>query len=63
MVWLVSGAGSLYFDMIKDNPWDIKQDSHSERSPKSQNWNSEKHEVALPPVPNGVTEVNEYAPF
>lgn len=60
----VSGAGSMFFDMTKDNPWDIKQEKHSERSPKSQYWNGDPNsKTGLPPVPSDPVEIDEFAPF
>lgn len=61
---LVSGAGSMFFDMTKDNPWDIKQEKHSERSPKAQYWNAGPDSfIELPPTPSDPIEIDDFAPF
>lgn len=60
----VTGSGSMFFDMTKDNQWNIKQECHNERSPKSQYWNGDPDSrTELPPVPSDPLEIDEFSSY
>lgn len=61
---LLSGSGSMYFDMTKESPFDIREEQHSDRSPKAEYWNeNEGRRKILPPLPSDALEIDEFAPF
>lgn len=60
----VRGAGTMFFDMTKESPYDIRRTEHSERNPKSRYWNDIADEDSLqilPDLPEDPIEIDEYA--
>lgn len=60
----VSGSGCMYFDMTKDNPFDIKREQHCKRNPKAEYWNKDSDpSKSLPALPIDIMEIDEFAPY
>lgn len=59
----ITGSGSMYFDMTKENEWNIRSEQHSERNPKALYWNGDVlTRKPVPPHPTDIMEIDEYAP-
>lgn len=63
---IVTGEGSLFFDMTKDSPFGMSRAEHSLRSPKAIHWNRDVDPNKVPPLlplPSDELEIDEHAQF